>query len=209
MRQVLLYIAKIWSYIYSPTLKLLGFNICRYLYTGYYRRHFASIGEHTTLYPTFARIEGGKHISIGDYTIIEQNVELTAWDKYKEFTYQPRITIGNGCTIRHDSQITAINEIIIGDNLLTGPNVLISDNAHGSNYDKSSLNIRPQDRQPYSKGAVRIGNNVWIGKNACILGGVTIGEGAIIAANSVVTHDVPAYSVAAGNPAKIIKRQED
>ena len=57
-----------------------------------------------------------------------------------------------------------------------------------------------------SKGPVCIGKNVWIGRNVCILSGVNIGDGAIIGANAVVTHDVPAYAVAAGIPAKVIKQ---
>lgn len=68
--------------------------------------------------------------------------------------------------------------------------------------------MAPNQRPLYSKGAVHIGNNVWIGQNACIMPGVTIADGAIIAANSVVTHDIPAYSVAAGAPAKVIKHIE-
>ena len=55
------------------------------------------------------------------------------------------------------------------------------------------------------KKRISIGNEVWIGNRAMILKGVTIGNGAVIAADSVVTHDVPAYSVVAGNPAKVIK----
>jgi acetyltransferase-like isoleucine patch superfamily enzyme len=60
----------------------------------------------------------------------------------------------------------------------------------------------------HTKGAITIGNNVWIGDKATILDGVTIGEGAVIAANSVVTKDVPPYCVAAGVPAIIIKKNE-
>ena len=63
----------------------------------------------------------------------------------------------------------------------------------------------PLKRPIVSKGPVRIGDNVWIGDKATILPNVSIGNGAIIAANAVVTKDVPPYSVAAGNPAKIIK----
>ena len=55
-----------------------------------------------------------------------------------------------------------------------------------------------------SKGAIIIDNNVWIGQNATIISSI-IGDGAIIGANAVVTHNVPAYSMVAGNPAKIIK----
>ena len=52
---------------------------------------------------------------------------------------------------------------------------------------------------------IKIGNNVWIGDKACILGGVTIGDGAVIGANSVVTHSIPAHSIAVGSPARVIK----
>ena len=62
------------------------------------------------------------------------------------------------------------------------------------------------ERPLYSKGSVVIGNNVWLGNNVCVMPGVTIGDGAIIGANSVVTHDVPAYAVAAGIPARVVKR---
>ena len=66
--------------------------------------------------------------------------------------------------------------------------------------------INPQDRELISKGIVRIFDNVFLGDKSTVLSGVTIGEGAVIAANSVVTHDIPPYCVAAGVPAKIIKR---
>lgn len=68
------------------------------------------------------------------------------------------------------------------------------------------MDMPPTQRPIYSKGPVVIGDNVWIGDKATILPNVSIGKGAIIAANSVVTKDVPEYSVFAGNPAKIIKQ---
>lgn len=65
--------------------------------------------------------------------------------------------------------------------------------------------LPPKQRMVYSKGGIVIGNNVWLGNNVCVLGGVTIRVGVIVAANSVVTHDIPKYCVAAGVPAKVIK----
>ena len=62
------------------------------------------------------------------------------------------------------------------------------------------------ERKLFSKGPVVIGDNVWIGDKATILAGVTIGEGAVIGANAVITKDVPAYCIAVGNPARIIKK---
>lgn len=83
--------------------------------------------------------------------------------------------------------------------------MLISDNSHGDPKDMALRNIAPNARPIYSKGAIVIGDNVWIGEKAAILAGVTIGEGAIIGANAVVTKNIPPYSIAAGIPARIIK----
>ena len=82
--------------------------------------------------------------------------------------------------------------------------VYISDNSHGDTSIDSIL-LPPVQRQMIVKGPVVIEDNVWIGERVCILSGVTIGKGAIVAANSVVTHDVPPYSVVGGVPAKLIK----
>lgn len=92
-----------------------------------------------------------------------------------------------------------------GDNLLTGLWVTITDNSHGKT-DYNTLQQPPLMRMVTSKGPVIIGSNVWIGDKATILPNVTIGDGAVIAANSVVTKDVPVYSVVAGNPAKVVKQ---
>lgn len=65
--------------------------------------------------------------------------------------------------------------------------------------------VPPLERRMVSKGSVVIGNNVWIGDKVTILAGVRIGDGVIVAANSVVTKDIPDYCVVGGNPARILK----
>ena len=99
----------------------------------------------------------------------------------------------------------SINRIKIGEGVLTGKFVTITDNSHGNPNDESESNISPVIRTVYSKGQVIIGNNVWIGDKATILPNVKIGDGCAIGANSVVTKDIPAYSIVGGNPARIIK----
>ena len=101
----------------------------------------------------------------------------------------------NGCFINENVQITAAEEITIGRGTAVGRDVIIRD------YDGHYL-LMPGFK---IKKRISIGNDVWIGNRAMILKGVTVGNGAVIAANSVVTHDVPAYCVVAGNPAKVIK----
>lgn len=149
------------------------------------------------------RLMGAEFISIGDRTVFDSDIQLTA---RKVLGQDPVITIGDGCLIRKGSHITAINKIEIGNNLLTGTNVLITDNSHGTfGPNRLELSIDPKLRLLYSKGPVCIGNNVWLGNNVCVLAGVTIGDGVVVGANSVVTHDIPSYSMAVGVPAKIIK----
>lgn len=165
------------------------------------------------------RVLGAKYISIGNHSVIGENTILTAWDKYYPSNngilnigrqeaeiqlFTPTIKIGDGVNIGPMSHITAIDCIIIGNGVLTGPQVLITDNSHGL-FEEDQLQIRPADRPLYSKGPVVIEENVWIGQGSMILSGLTIGKGSIVAANSVVTKSVPPFSLVAGNPAKVIK----
>lgn len=115
------------------------------------------------------------------------------------------IIIGDGVSIGEYCHITALRKVTIGNGVLTGRYVLITDNSHGRN-DGSDCNKPPILRDTISKGPIKIEDNVWIGDKATILPGVTIGEGSIIAANAVVTKSVPAFSVAAGCPVKIIRK---
>lgn len=169
-------------------------------YTGYIRKRFGKFGNSVIMYKPYTLI-GCEYIEIGDDNILECDLQLSA----RKCGYQtPKLSIGNNCLIRKGTHITAINCIEIGNNLMTGTNVLITDNSHGDSTPQT-LTIPTGKRSIVSKGAVKIGDNVWIGNNVCILPGVTIGSGVIIGANSVVTHDVPNFSVVAGIPAKLIK----
>ncbi len=152
-------------------------------------------------------LRGSEYISVGDRTCFAEGIVLLAWDRYEAEQFHPEINIGNDCSFGAWNHITAIDRITVGDGSLTGKWVTITDNAHGEmTFD--ALQLPPTQRKPHSKGPVTIGRNVWIGDKATILPGVTIGDGAIIAANAVVTRDIPAYSVAAGVPARVMKTIE-
>jgi len=129
------------------------------------------------------------------------------------FKYGGKIVIGENCYLGDHSRIWSGDNITIGNNVLISHNVNIMDtNAHeidamerieryvdlvqrGAWVDKGSISTAP----------IVIGDYVWIGFNSTVLKGVTIGEGAILAANSVVTKDVAPYTMVGGNPAKVIK----
>ncbi|GAB6011240.1 acyltransferase [Viscerimonas tarda] len=147
---------------------------------------------------------GCKYISIGKNVGIGARAIITAWDEFEEDKFSPQITIGNNVNIGEDCHITAINKIEIGDNVLMGKKVTITDNAHGKT-EYALLSIPPQKRPLYSKGPVVIEDGVWIGDKATILAGVHIGKNTIIGSNAVVTRDIPANCVAGGIPARVIK----
>ena len=176
------------------------------IYSGYMSAKFKKIGKNPLIKPTALAIRGANHMELGDNVVIGKGVQILATDHYPQTgqNFSPSLIIGDNAEIGDYSHITTINKIRIGKNFLTGKNVLISDNAHGSS-DYDILSIAPTHRQLISKGPVIIGDNVWVGEKASILPGVTIGDCAIIGAGSVVTSDVPAYTVVAGNPAKVIK----
>jgi len=151
-------------------------------------------------------------ISIGERTSFGRDVYLTAWHFCNTFddnekSIVPELSIGADCHFGAYNHITCINKIQIGNGVLTGKWVTITDNSHGD-IDEASLKIPPVERPVKSKGPVIIGQNVWIGDKATILPNVIIGDGVVIGANSVVTKDVPPYAVVAGNPARIIKIYE-
>ena len=120
------------------------------------------------------------------------------------------LTVGRNCHLGDNVHIVASERVSIGDNCLMASKIFISDTSHGSYQGdgQSSPNTDPNLRPLHSR-PVTVGTNVWIGENVCVLPGVSIGDGAIINANAVVTKDVPAGSMVAGVPARVIKQWDD
>ncbi|MBL3645739.1 sugar O-acetyltransferase [Peribacillus frigoritolerans] len=107
------------------------------------------------------------------------------------------IHVGDNFYAGYNCTILDMAEVRVGDNCMIGPNVGIYTAGHS---------IEPKDRNKSGYGIpIIIGNDVWIGGSCIILAGVTIGDNSIVAAGSVVTKDVPANTIVAGNPAKILK----
>ena len=111
------------------------------------------------------------------------------------------VFIGPGCRLMSNSA-----PIIIGNHVMFGPNVTIITSDHRTDVIGRLMKGIPSSEQlPKNKGKVEFKGDNWVGANSTILKGVTINRGAVIAAGSVVTKEVPAYSIVGGNPAKVIK----
>lgn len=190
IRYILFIFRKIESLLHSIKLSLI-------------KLQFRSYGQETD-FGKCVLFKGRNFISIGSNCFIDDFSVITAWPDYRGQHLSPSLSIGNDCHIGAYNHITAIKNIMIGDGVLTGKWVTITDNSHGLLIPEQ-MHIPPAFRPLHSKGEVIIEKNVWICDKVTITAGVSIGEGCVIAANAVVTKSVPPYSLVAGNPAKVIK----
>lgn len=179
--------------IYLITLKELTQGYFRILSAKFYLRDFN---------------KKGKKVSANGKPLIENRGTIIAGDLVRVWSNinRAKIFVGRGAILKigdnsrvNGAHISVSKEVIIGQNVRISPYVLIMDDDFHKVEDHFSEG---------EKMSIIIGDNVWIASKATILKGVKIGEGAVVAAGAVVTKDVPAYTVVAGVPAKIIKRYQ-
>jgi acetyltransferase-like isoleucine patch superfamily enzyme len=118
------------------------------------------------------------------------------------FASPENVSIGRRVKVEPENRLWASPHahLVIEDDVLLGPNVTIVT----SNYGMSDRELAMSD-QEWVESDVRIERRVWLGANVVVLPGVTIGEGAVIAASAVVTHSIPAFAIAGGVPAKVLE----
>ena len=136
-------------------------------------------------------------ITLGDGAMLDSGLVLLATND------AARIVIGKRVYLNRGSFIDASERVEIGDEAMIGPGCYITDHDH-----ECSASAAP-GALPLVSRPTRIGARCWLGARVTVLKGVTIGEGAVIGAGSVVTKDVPARSVAVGNPARVIRTLND
>lgn len=143
------------------------------------------------------------NIDVGDYTYYDDPEGPENFEKNVLYHFDfigDKLIIGKFCAIAKD-----VTFIMNGANHATSGFSTYPFFIFGDGWESSA----PKQQELPFKGNTQIGNDVWIGYNATIMPGVKIGDGAIIASKSVVTRDIPAYSVAGGNPAKVIRKRFD
>lgn len=178
-------------------------NIKAKVFTTLLASSFFSIGKKTTIIPPF-RFNNLSLVQLGNHVTIHQNCWIQVV-KSKNNLKGPNIIIKDHVEIGMNATISAAKLIVIEEYVFTAPNVYISD--HGHDYKDINLQIAQQGIRKIAE--VRIGPDVWIGQNAVILPGVSIGKHSVIGANAVVNRNIPDYCVAAGVPAKVILRYDN
>lgn len=163
---------------------------------------FGAFGERTVVVPP-ARVNRPDRIFLADDVRIQEHAWLAVLEVVPGVV--PKLTIGSGTTIGRYSHIGCIGEIEIGAEVLAAERVFIADTYHG--YEDVSKPVIAQPMADPEK--VTIGRGSFLGEGAIVLAGVTVGEQAYVAAGAVVTRDVPPRSIAAGNPARIVRRWDD
>jgi virginiamycin A acetyltransferase len=185
----------------------LGYDLRPLSATSYQQHQTGNIVDSIVAYPKlvdaksrvqFSELRG--EVKVGPFSVIhksllEGNITIgrnsTVNGPGTEFyALSNPITIGNFCSIARGTSVQEYNH-----NWKTTTTYFIRCRVFGEPYGVDTV----------SKGAISIGNDVWIGTECVILTGVTIGDGAVVAANSVVSDDVPPYAIVAGSPAKIIR----
>ena len=157
------------------------------------------------------RILGLSHMHLGPDFHAADHLWLEAVVSYEERTaghlFEPQLTMGASARLSDNVHIACLHRVTIGDHLLAGSHVLISDHAHGryQGMEASAPGIPPAQRDLHSPAPVSIGDNVWLGDGVVVLPGAVIGDGCVIGANAVVTGFVPANCIAVGAPARPIR----
>lgn len=169
----------------------------------YYRRIFAAVGKHSLIYKPLL-LSGTQYVQIGAGTLIRPGARIEAI--VVDPARPPRIEIGNNVNIEQNVHVVCTSRITIGDNVSITGNCSIVDTVHPfddlDNPTKIGARIDPVPRP------VEIGDGTFVGIGVVILPGVRIGPRCVIGANSTVVRDIPAYSIAVGSPAKVVRRYD-
>jgi acetyltransferase-like isoleucine patch superfamily enzyme len=161
------------------------------------------IGKGVKIYNPF-RVVLDNNVRIENFVRIKGDVLIGAYSAIRCFTFlnaqEGSIIIGSNCSINDYTILYGMGDIVIGNDVrIAAHNIIVSSNHI---FDNAEILIRKQGVKPLQ---IVIEDNVWVGANVCILGGCKIGTGSVIGAGSVVTRSIPPFSVAVGNPARVIR----
>lgn len=151
-----------------------------------------------------ASINKPQYLTLHDNVHIGHDARLGFFDHFFDQELKPELIIGKRVYIVNHFTALCADKIVIEDDVLIASYVMITSENHGIDPESETT----YGKQPLVTKPVRVCKGAWIGEKVSVLPGVTIGERSIIGAGSVVTRDIPPYSMAAGVPAKVIKKYD-
>ena len=161
----------------------------------------AKVGKRLRTGSELQWIQGQGDLVVGDDVWFDGKSTVTF---AASFSDRPTLEVGDNTMIGHDNDFTIARRITIGKNCnISGSSRFFDSSGHATDA-KSRREHKPP--KPHQVRPITIGDDVWVGKHCIVYPGVTIGQGAIVAAGSVVREDVPPYVIIAGNPARIVHR---
>jgi acetyltransferase-like isoleucine patch superfamily enzyme len=161
---------------------------------------FARFGARSVIVPP-AVVRSAHRIHIGEGVLIHERAMLSVVERHEGRDWSPRLVIGDRTVFGRDASFSCIGTIEIGPDVLAAERVFITDTYH----DYADVHT-PILRQPMAPPqTTRVERGAFLGVGVIVLAGVTVGEGAFVGAGAVVTEDVPAFTVAVGNPARVIR----
>ena len=180
-------VKSLYMHVFHLPIYLFSNNIGKYCF----------IGKH-------ARINKIKYLTMGNNCRIGNDCRLSFYDEFYGKKHCPELIIHDRAYLGDHLTILCADKIVIEEDVLMASYITITSENHGVNPE---IEI-PYSKQPLDTRSIHIGKGVWIGEKAIILPGVEIGEEAIVAGGAVVTKNVPAYTIVAGNPARVIKKYD-
>lgn len=159
---------------------------------------FARFGRKSIIIPP-VRLEGERRIEIGSFVYIARGGWIQTLPDGDNSA--SALLIGDFTSIAGPCVISAMRSVVLEEHVLLASNIYISDHSH--RYDQAGIPVKMQGVTRIAPVLIKTG--AWIGNNAVICPGVTVGKGAVVGANSVVNRDVPDFSIAAGAPARVIR----
>jgi acetyltransferase-like isoleucine patch superfamily enzyme len=177
----------------------INFRICA-LYTWLLRSSLKSCGPDVRLHFPI-RFGKPESISLGAGCMIYPRAWINVVTDWKGHTYEGEIRLGDRVKIGYEVQISAARSIVIEDDVTISRGVVIVDHLH----DYRHLDVPILEAPLSVPASVRIGKGSFLGAHCMIGPGVQIGEHSLVSANSVVVNDVPAFSMAVGNPARVVR----
>ncbi len=157
------------------------------------------------------KLMGLAHMRVGAGFSAGDALWMEAVVSYGGQRFAPELVVGAGVSVSDRVHIACLRRVVIGDGMLAGSGVLISDHTHGvyAGEAQSAPEERPVERRLWSAGEIVIGRNVWLGDGVVVLAGTKIGDGVVVGANSVVRGELPAGTMAVGAPARVVRRWDE